>query len=166
MGKSLPKTNAARALDRMRLAYRLQPYEVGDEHLAAHQVAAQIGMAPEAVFKTLLAHGDRHGHCFAVVPATSDIDLKALATESDNRKVTLVPLKEVQSLTGYVRGGVTALAAKKRLAVFLDHSALDQTEIAVSAGQRGLQLVLAPEDYIRATEAKTAPITVPRSESE
>ena len=162
MSKGLAKTNAARLLDRLGISYRLQPYVVGDEHLAAHEVAAQIGMDPQSVFKTLVAQGDRNGHCFAVVPATADVDLKALSVASGNRKVTMVPLKEVQSLTGYVRGGVTALAAKRAFPVYLDETALSQHELAVSAGQRGLQLVLAPQDYVRATQATVAVIAIER----
>lgn len=147
------KTNAARTLDRMRIAYELRSYPVGDAHLSAAEVADLVGMDPRAVFKTLLAEGDRKGLCFAVLPATHELDLKALARASNNRKATLVALKQVQSLTGYVRGGVTALAAKKDYAVYLHASAMHHERIAVSAGLKGLQLLLDPSDYVRATEA-------------
>ncbi|MGD8858989.1 MAG: Cys-tRNA(Pro) deacylase [Myxococcales bacterium] len=159
MAKAPPKTNAARALERAGVSYELRTYEVGDGHLSAGEVAAQAGMDPATVFKTLLAHGDQGGHCMAVIPATAELDLKALARASGDRKVTMVPLKEVQPLTGYVRGGVTALAAKRAFPVYLDESALAHPRIAVSAGRRGLQLVLDPGDYVRATGATTAALS-------
>jgi Cys-tRNA(Pro)/Cys-tRNA(Cys) deacylase len=149
-------TNAARALSRLGVRFELRSYEVGAEHRSAAEVAAAVGMDPATVFKTLVALGDRGGHCMAVIPATGELDLKALARASGDRKVTMVPLKDVQPLTGYVRGGVTALAAKRAFPVFVDDSALQHPAIAVSAGRKGLQLVLAPADYVRATEAVTA----------
>ena len=158
MPRHTPKTNAARILDRLQLPYTLQSYEAGKDHASAEAVAQQVGMNPASVFKTLLAHGDRLGHCFAIIPAISELDLKALARASDNRKMNMVPLKQVQPLTGYVRGGVTALASKKALPVFLDASALQHPQIAVSAGHRGLQLLLAPADYAAATGATLARI--------
>ncbi|MDD9936671.1 MAG: Cys-tRNA(Pro) deacylase [Myxococcales bacterium] len=158
MAKGLSKTNAARALDREGIAYGLRDYPVGKEHLGAEVVAGAVGMDPATVFKTLVAHGDRHGHCFAIIPATAELDLKALARASDNRKVSMVSLKDVQPLTGYVRGGVTALAARRPFPVFIDASALVHDEIAVSAGIKGMQLVLAPADYVRATSATAAPL--------
>lgn len=155
---SSPKTNAARALERLGIAYETRSYAVGKEHEGAEEIARKVGMDPATVFKTLVAHGDRHGHCMAVVPATGALDLKALARASDDRKVSMVPLKEVQPLTGYVRGGCTALAARKSFPVYLDESALLHATIAVSAGVRGMQLVLAPADYVRATDAVVAPL--------
>lgn len=152
------KTNAARVLERLHIPFEVRSYDPGDQHKSAAEVAAEVGMDPATVFKTLVALGDRNGHCMAVLPATGELDLKALARAAGDRKVSLVPLKEVQPLTGYVRGGVTALSAKRAFPVFLDDSALAHPEIAVSAGQRGLQLVLAPEAYVRATGAKVAPL--------
>jgi Cys-tRNA(Pro)/Cys-tRNA(Cys) deacylase len=152
------KTNAARLLDRAGIAYELREYDAGDEHLDAAEVAARVGMDPTTVYKTLVCRGDRHGVCFAVLPATCELDLKALARLSGDRKIDTVPLKEVTPLTGYVRGGTTALAAKKDYPVFLDERALALPRIAVSAGVRGTQLVLAPADYVRATKAATGPI--------
>jgi Cys-tRNA(Pro)/Cys-tRNA(Cys) deacylase len=119
-------------------------------------------MPPAQVFKTLVARGDRHGVCFAVVPANAELDLKALAKATGDRKVELVPLKEVQPLTGYIRGGVTVLAAKKAYPAFLDASASAFEVIALSAGVRGTQIVLAPADYVRATRASVAPIARPK----
>ncbi len=147
------KTNAARLLDRLGIAYELRDYEVGDDHLDAETVAERIGLPPEQVFKTLVARGDRNGVCLAVIPGSTQLQLKELARLSGNSKVELVPLKDVQALTGYVRGGVTALACKKDYTVFIDETAQLHGSIAVSAGVRGTQILLSPADYLRATNA-------------
>ncbi len=152
------KTNAARKLDGLKVPYTVREYQVDPEHLSAENVAAQVGMQPEQVFKTLVARGDRTGVLFAVVPANSDLDLRALAQLSGDRRIELVPLKEVQPLTGYIRGGVTALAAKKDFPVFADETLSICDEIAVSAGVRGAQLVLHPSDYLKVTGARTGAI--------
>lgn len=153
------KTNAARLLDQSGIAYRMLEYVVGDDHLNAVQVAEQVDLPPDSVFKTLVARGDKHGPCMAIVPGPATLDLKALARASGDRSVALIALKEVTPLTGYVRGGVTALAARRELPVYLDETAILFEEIAVSAGRKGLQLLLAPNDYIRATSAKLARLT-------
>jgi Cys-tRNA(Pro)/Cys-tRNA(Cys) deacylase len=153
------KTNAARLLDQKRIRYRVLSYAIGDEHLDAVAVAERVGLPPESVFKTLVARGDRNGHCMAVVPGPAALDLKALARASGDRSVALIALKDVTPLTGYVRGGVTALGAKRVFPVYLDASALGCVEIAVSAGKKGLQLLLTPADYVAATGAKVAPLT-------
>src|SRR5215813_14858092 len=106
------KTNAVRRLDSMGIAYELREYAVDPEDLAAESVAAKIGMPAEQVFKTLLARGDRNGLCFAVIPGNCELDLKALAAAAGDRKIELVPVKDLQGLTGYIRGGVTVLGAK------------------------------------------------------
>jgi len=155
----MTKTNAARLLDQKSIAYRVREYESGDEHLDAVQVAEKVGLPPESVFKTLVARGDRNGPCMAVIPGPATLDLKALARASGDRSAALIALKDVTPLTGYVRGGVTALAAKKELPVYLDETAILFDEIAVSGGKKGLQLLLAPDDYIRATSAKLARLT-------
>lgn len=152
------KTNAVRQLERLGIAFELRSYEVDPDDLNAVTVAAKIGLPAEQVFKTLVARGDRHGVLLAVVPADSELDLKALARLTGDRRVELVALKEVQPLTGYIRGGVTALACKKPYPVFADDSLLLFDRIAVSAGMRGLQVVLAPADYVRATGAATGPL--------
>ena len=152
------KTNAARALDRLGIAYELREYEVDPDDLAAESVALKLGMPAEQVFKTLVARGDRAGVCLAVIPGNAQLDLKALARATGDRKVDTVPLKEVQPLTGYIRGGVTALACKKDYPVLLDETAELYDVISVSAGQRGLQILLAPGDYLRAVGAKVAAI--------
>lgn len=146
------KTNAARILDRLNLPYTLLDYEVNPSDLSAERVANQLGLPPDQVFKTLVVRGDRQGVCLAVIPAHTQLDLKELAMLSRNRKIEPVPLKQVQPLTGYIRGGVTALGVKKNYPVYVDDSALKFGQIAVSAGKRGLMLYLAPADYLTATQ--------------
>ena len=152
------KTNAARQLDRLGIKYELRDYEVDPEHLEAELVADKIGMPYEKVFKTLLVRGDVNGLCMAVVPANAEVNLKALAEATGDRKMHMVPLKEVQPLTGYIRGGVTALAAKKVYPVYADETMELFDVISISAGVRGAQLIVAPSDYLRAVNAKVGPI--------
>jgi Cys-tRNA(Pro)/Cys-tRNA(Cys) deacylase len=147
------KTNAARILDRLQVAYQLREYEVDPEDLTAQTVARKINLPIEQVFKTLVARGDRKGVCFAVVPGDAQLDLKALARLTGDRKIETVALKEVQPLTGYIRGGVTALGAKRDYPVFVDESALLFDVISISAGVRGTQILVAPQDYVRVTSA-------------
>lgn len=144
------KTNAVRALDRLGVAYELREYEVDPEDLRAESVAAKVGLPAEQVFKTLVVRGDRKGVAFAVVPGDAELDLKALARLSGDAKVDTVPLKEVQPLTGYIRGGVTVFAAKKDYPVYVDETIELFDVISVSAGVRGTQILLAPGDYLRA----------------
>lgn len=148
------KTNAARLLDSLGIPYEVREYEVDENNLDAESVAAKVGMPPEQVFKTLVARGDKHGVCFAVVPGDQQLDLKALAHLTGDKKIDTVALKEVQPLTGYIRGGVTALAAKKAFPVFADETIELFDVISISAGIRGAQLILSPADYLRATGAK------------
>lgn len=150
------KTNAVRLLDQLNIKYELREYDVDPEDLAAESVAAKIGMPAERVFKTLVSRGDRNGICEAVIPGNTELNLKALAEASDNRKMQLIPVKELQALTGYIRGGVTALAGKKDYPVFVDEGIELFDAISVSAGIRGLQIVLAPADYLRATKGMVA----------
>jgi Cys-tRNA(Pro)/Cys-tRNA(Cys) deacylase len=154
----LMKTNAVRLLERLGVSFELREYPVDPDDLAAETVAHKIGMPPEQVFKTLVARGDRHGVCLAVVPGNARLDPKALARATGDKKADTVPLKEVEPLTGYVRGGVTALACKKEYPVFIDETAQLWDTISVSAGLRGLQVLIAPVEYIRVTGAKVAPI--------
>jgi Cys-tRNA(Pro)/Cys-tRNA(Cys) deacylase len=160
-GRTWMKTNAARILDALGVRYELRTYDVHDEHLPADVVAMRVGLLPEQVFKTLVARGDRCGVCFAVVPADSRLDLKTLAKLTGDRKVDTVPLKEVTPLTGYVRGGVTVLGAKKDYPVYVDETIELFDIIAVSAGVRGTQILLAPGDYVRAARATLGPIAGP-----
>jgi Cys-tRNA(Pro)/Cys-tRNA(Cys) deacylase len=152
------KTNAVRLLDKLGIRYELRDYEVDPDDLDAKTVAAKIGLPTEQVFKTLVARGDRNGVCLAVVPADAQLDEKALARITGDRKVELVPLKEVQPLTGYIRGGVTALAAKRNFPVYLDETAELFDVISVSAGVRGTQILLAPKDYLMAVEGTVGAI--------
>ena len=153
------KTNAARLLDTLNIRYELRTYPVDPEDLSAVRVAEKVGLPPGQVFKTLVCRGDRTGVCLAVVPADRELDLKALARARGDRRCDTVPLKDVQPLTGYVRGGVTALAGRKNYPVVLDASAFDWPVISISAGMRGAQLLLAPADYQRVTSAAKAEIS-------
>ena len=150
------KTNAARLLDQIGIHYELREYQVDPEDLAAEAVATKIGLPPEQLFKTLVAEGDRQGICIAVIPSNTELDLKAIAVTSGNRKIQLVPVKEIQKLTGYIRGGVTALAAKKAYPVYVDETIELFEVISISAGIRGTQILLAPADFLRATGAIVA----------
>jgi len=152
------KTNATRILDNLGVAYELREYAVDPDDLSAETVAAKIGLPAEQVFKTLVVRGDRGGVYLAVVPGNNDVDGKALARLTGDRKVELVPLKEVQQLTGYIRGGVTALGAKRDYPVYADETIGLFEVISVSAGIRGTQVLLAPGDYLRVVDAKVAPI--------
>jgi len=157
------KTIAARLLDQLKVSYELRAYEYCEDELDAVSVARKVGMAPAEVFKTLVARGDKTGVMMACVPADAELDLKKLAAASGNKKVELVAVKEIQSLTGYVRGGVSPLGAKKRSPLFLDESALNHARISVSAGTRGLQLILAPQDLQRAAQATLVDLAKPSS---
>lgn len=152
------KTNAARRLDQLGIRYELRDYEVDPENLAAENVARKVGLPAEQVFKTLVVRGDRNGVCLAVVPGNAELDLKALARLTGDRKVDTVPLKEVQPLTGYIRGGVTALACKKPYPVYVDETLELFDVVSVSAGARGTQILIAPADYLRATDATVGDI--------
>lgn len=152
------KTNAMRILDQLGIAYQVREYEVDPDDLAAETVAAKIGLPPEQVFKTLAVQGDRNGICLAVIPANCELDFKALAQLTGDRKIEMIPLKNVQDVTGYIRGGVTALACKKDYPVYIDETAELWEIISVSAGMRGVQLILAPGAYIGAVSATAGDI--------
>ncbi len=153
----MTKTNAMRLLESHGVPFQIREYAVDPEDLSAQTVAAKIGLPIEQVFKTLLTRGDRNGLSFAVIPGNTELDLKALAKGTGDRKIDLVPVKELQPLTGYIRGGVTALASRKDYPVFLDETAELFDLISVSAGQRGIQLLVNPQDYLRVTAATTGP---------
>lgn len=152
------KTNAARYLDSLGIGYELREYEVDPDDLSAEAVARKVGLPPVQVFKTLVVRGDRYGVCLAVVPGNAEIDPKALARVSGDRKVDLVPLKDVQPLTGQIRGGVTAIGQTRRYPVYVDETVELFDIISVSAGVRGTQILIAPSDYLRAVEGVTGPI--------
>ncbi len=159
------KTNAARLLDSLGIAYEVQTYEMDPDDLSAISVARKIGMPAEQVFKTLLTRaatgaGQREAtHFFAVIPGDSELDLKKLAHAASVKKVELALLKDVEPLTGYVRGGVTVMAARTAFPAYADETIELHDVVSVSAGQRGTQLVLAPADYLRATGAILADLT-------
>jgi Cys-tRNA(Pro)/Cys-tRNA(Cys) deacylase len=152
------KTNAVRVLDRLQISYELREYDVDPEDLSAETVARKIGMPVEQVFKTLVAEGDRNGVCLAVIPGSLQLDLKALAKATGDRKIDTVALKDVQPLTGYIRGGVTALACKKDYPVYVDETAQLFDVISVSGGMRGLQILVRPGEYLRAVNGVYAEI--------
>lgn len=154
---ALKKTNAARILDELHLEYELRGIPADEvEELSATAMANTLGVPPEEVFKTLVARGDKNGVVMACIPAEAELNLKALAQVSGNKNVHMVPLKEVLPLTGYMRGGCSPIGAKKAYPVFIDESAQLFERIFVSAGQRGLQLHLAPESLVKAVNATYA----------
>ncbi|MEO0430334.1 MAG: Cys-tRNA(Pro) deacylase [Cyanobacteria bacterium J06656_5] len=147
------KTNAARLLDTLAIDYQILTYPVDPNNLVASATADKLGLPHDQVFKTLVIRGDRHGICLAVLAANAQLDLKALAKLTCDRKLAPVALKDVQPLTGYIRGGVTALACKKSYPTYVDEWIEAYDHIAVSAGMRGAMLWLSPQDYIKATQA-------------
>jgi Cys-tRNA(Pro)/Cys-tRNA(Cys) deacylase len=167
------KTNGARFLENLGIPFELRDYEVDPDDLSAVSVAKKVNMPPEQVFKTLLTTGvpsDRSSslgwstggpgvYVFAVIPGDAEIDFKKLARAAGLRKAEMVHLKDVQPLTGYIRGGVTVFGAKKAYPVFVDETVILFDTISVSAGARGTQLLLKPDDYLRAAEAETADLT-------
>ncbi len=155
----MSKTNACRILDSLGIAYELREYQVDPDDLSAENVAAKVGLPPEQVFKTLAVKGDRKGVAVAVIPGNYELDFKALAQLTGDRKVEMLPLKEVQSVTGYIRGGVTALGMKKDYPVFADETMELWDAVCVSAGQRGWQIIVAPANYLRATGATVGEIS-------
>jgi Cys-tRNA(Pro)/Cys-tRNA(Cys) deacylase len=148
------KTNAVRILESLGVSFELREYEVNEDDLSAETVAAKINLSFDQVFKTLVVHGDRTGHFFAVIPAAWQLDLKALAIATGDKKVEPVRLADVLNLTGYIRGGVTVMGAKRDFPVFADETIELSDCISVSGGRRGLQILLAPSDYLKVTRAK------------
>lgn len=158
--KHSKKTNAARKLDELKINYEIKEYPVDEDHLDAVHVAAEVGMPAAQVFKTLCVRGDKNGVMFAVIKGDGELDLKALAKVSGNKRAELVPLKEVLPLTGYIRGGCSPLGAKKNYPVYLDNTCTLWKNIAISAGQRGMQIIIAPIDLQKATNAVLADLIV------
>jgi Cys-tRNA(Pro)/Cys-tRNA(Cys) deacylase len=153
------KTNAARLLDSLGISYELRAYEVDPEDLTAISVARKIGLPAEQVFKTLLAHTNTGEYLFAVIPGDAELDLKKLASAAGAKKAELASLKDVEPLTGYIRGGVTVMGAKKTFPAFADETIELFDVISVSAGQRGLQVILSPADYLQASQSTLADLT-------
>ncbi|WP_318654298.1 aminoacyl-tRNA deacylase [Anaeromyxobacter paludicola] len=154
------KTNAARLLEKLGLPYQLKTYPPEPDDLSPERLSRELSLPPEQIFKTLVVRGERTGVMFAVIPLALRLDLKALARLAGDKGVDVVPLKEVQPLTGYVRGGVTALAARKDYPVFVDETIELFDVISVSAGAKGEQLLVAPSDYLRATQARVGALAV------
>ena len=148
------KTNAARLLDKAKIAYDLIPYEVDENDLSAIHVADSLGENIEQVFKTLVLHGDKNGHFVCVIPGEHEVDLKLAAKASGNKKCDLIPMKELLPLTGYIRGGCTPIGMKKTFSTYIHESCLNYPYIYISAGQRGLQLKLDPNDLIKEVHAE------------
>lgn len=153
------KTNAARYLDSLGIHYELRDYALDSEDFSAILVAEKIGLPPEQVFKTLLCVTSDKEHVFAVVPGNTELDFKKLAAAAGARKAEMVSLKEIQPLTGYIRGGVTVFGAKKGFPVYADETLELFDVISVSAGMRGAQIVLSPADYVRASQAALVDLT-------
>ena len=160
MAKKIEKTNAARLLDKAGISYKLIPYEFDENDLAAQHVADSLGQDIARVFKTLVLHGDRTGHIVCVVPGNGEVDLKALAKASGNKKVEMIAMKDLLGVTGYIRGGCSPVGMKKRFLTFFHTTALDFDTIYVSAGVRGLQLEIAPSDLIGFVGASVADVAV------
>ncbi len=148
MAKKIEKTNAARLLDKAGIEYRLIPYEFDENDLAAQHVADSLGQDIARVFKTLVLHGDRTGHIVCVIPGNGEVDLKALAKVSGNKKVEMIAMKDLLAVTGYIRGGCSPVGMKKRFPTFFHTSAEAFESIFVSAGVRGLQLEISPLQLI------------------
>ena len=152
----LKKTNAARILDRLKIPYEIKTYAVDEDDLSAVHVAETAGIDIATVFKTLVTRGDKTGVIMAVINGGDEINLKHLAKASGNKSVEMIHLNELLPLTGYVRGGCSPLGAKKDYPVYIDSKALAHEKISVSAGMRGMQLILAPQDLVRATNGTVA----------
>lgn len=158
MAKKIEKTNAARLLDKAGIRYNLIPYQVDENDLAAQHVADSLGQDIECVFKTLILNGDKGGYVVAVIPGNCEVDLKALAKVSGNKKVEMIPMKDLLSVTGYIRGGCSPVGMKRHFPTYFHSTALKFDVIYVSAGVRGLQLEISPVELIRFVDADVADI--------
>ena len=156
--QKLEKTNAARLLDRAKIKYELIPYQVDENNLAATHVAEQLGENIATVFKTLVLKGDRNGHLVYVIPGDHEVELKAVARVSGNKKVEMIPMKDLLATTGYIRGGCTPIGMKKPFPTFIHSSCVEHEHIYISAGVRGLQIRIAPQDLISFIGAEIAEI--------
>ena len=154
----MKKTNAARVLDSLKIDYKLLEYEVDESDLSAETVAKKVNLPPEQVFKTLVARGDKTGVLIACVPGNGELDLKAMAMAGGDKKVEMVSVKEIQQITGYIRGGVSPIGSKKRYPMFLDESAMKFPFISISAGAKGSQIFISPRDLIEALDIKLCKI--------
>lgn len=158
MSNKINKTNVARLLDKAGVTYELIPYEVDESDLSAVHVASSLGEDVEQVFKTIVLRGDRTGHFVCIIPGEHEVDLKMAAKASGNKKCELLPLKELLPVTGYIRGGCSPIGMKKRFPTYIHSTCLDYPYIYVSAGVRGLQLKISPQDIIHAAQAEVCPL--------
>lgn len=158
--KKMKKTNAARILDAQKIEYELREYEVDESDLSAVNVAQKVGVSLEQVFKTLVAKGDKTGVIVACIPGGKELDLKTLASLSSNKKVEMVPMKEIQGLTGYIRGGVSPIGMKKNYPIYLDGSAFAYPLIMISAGARGCQIIIKPTDLEKVVHATKGQLSI------
>lgn len=158
MAKKIEKTNAARLLDKAKIKYNLIPYEFDENDLAAQHVADSLGQDIAKVFKTLVLHGDKTGYVVCVIPGDKEVDLKALAKVSGNKKVEMIPMKDLLQVTGYIRGGCSPIGMKKRFPTYFHTTAMQQDVIYVSAGVRGLQIEIPPQDLIDFVQAEVAEV--------
>jgi Cys-tRNA(Pro)/Cys-tRNA(Cys) deacylase len=154
----MKKTNVARYLDRLKIDYRIVEYEVDESDLSAESVARKVNLPLDQVFKTLVARGDKTGVLMACIPGNAELDLKAMATVSGNKNVEMVHVGEIQTLTGYIRGGVSPIGARKQYPIFLDESAMRFPLISISAGVRGSQIFISPGDLMKALDIKVCRI--------
>lgn len=166
MAKKIDKTNVARLLDRAKIAYELVPYTVDEDNLAATHVAEELGEDIATVFKTLVLRGDRTGHFVCVIPGDREVDLKAAARISGNKKAELIPMKELLPTTGYIRGGCSPIGMKRPFATYIHATCLEHERIYISAGIRGLQIALAPRDLIAYVGATVAELCTDKSNQE
>jgi Cys-tRNA(Pro)/Cys-tRNA(Cys) deacylase len=154
----MKKTNAARYLDSLKIDYKLVEYEVDESDLSAESVARKVNLPLDQVFKTLVARGDKTGVLMTCIPGNAELDLKAMATVSGNKNVEMVHVGEIQTLTGYIRGGVSPIGARKQYPIFLDESAMRFPLISISAGVRGSQIFISPVDLMKALDIKVCRI--------
>ena len=148
------KTNVARLLDKAKVPYQLVPYEVDENDLSAIHVAEQLGENVEQVFKTLILHGDKSGYFVCVIPGADEVDLKKAAKVSGNKKCEMIPVKELLPLTGYIRGGCSPIGMKKHFPTYIEETAQIFDKISISAGQRGVQVILNPEELAKYVDAQ------------
>ena len=158
MAKKIEKTNAARLLDKAKIQYDLIPYEFDENDLAAQHVAESLGQDIAQVFKTLVLYGDKTGYIVCVIPGDKEVDLKALAKVSGNKKVEMIPMKDLLQVTGYIRGGCSPIGMKKRFPTYFHTTAADHDVIYVSAGVRGLQIKINPQELIKFIQATLADV--------
>lgn len=144
MAKSNIKTNAMRMLERAKIPFRTLDYRVDEADLSGEHAAQELNMPPEKVFKTLVLHGDKTGYFVCCIPVNSEVDLKRAAKVSGNKSADMIPMKDLVQVTGYMRGGCSPIGMKKKFPTFIDESAVQLSEIAISAGIRGTQILMDP----------------------